>query len=1370
MYLFTTILIFCTCSKQHYKKQQDFYIYPTQGEYIDIQLAVYDKEQIWNENYIKRFPTFIEQEIFLLHQSNMKYFYHPQVPFITINNAVEKISSLQGINFKSLSSNESHFLTISTDDQIQLYEWKNQLMSLIEPSINIEDLGLCYTATFSFEPNYYIVDCYENNQLNILQFGDQMNLIYQNPTVFLMLPIKTNFKLYQIGDQNYIIYVQYFQNYSILTLFSKEFQNLTYWIDQFIDFDVANQGSKLIYVLTTQSLIQLQISQDIQFVDLTTYLDNNMYDQYQSFSIYYNYQYQASCDQIIIKQENYISQFQGYVGEIVLVISTSYTFTPNPFNYFIFNQYFMLYQVDKSIIIQGIQQNLYSTLNLPSNTTLLYYNIFTNELFSFDSIIQVYQISNPKLMINLTNVVKLNQKITIFSQQQQNKSRFQIEFSLTINLLDKNDTNIYKTLSNEYFLKFQKKHLFYNLSQSQQYIFQITGFQGELLNYTVNQNDPTLGIFQNITFMKICEFNTKNFDLLQIVNKNISFYYIIGYKDQTLEFYLCQQQNLLPNTECQNLSSFQTSPNVISLQYGLSAQYTLVAGLSYQNSISLFQLNLNQNISQYDLQIKQDFSDFILIYNSVIVLIKNKEIQINSFDQSIQKTINQNTISNLFQNYSNLTFNPIQIATYSQLISSVIFINNFYNVLIIEVNLQFSIIPLSYINIQNQIFGINIVNYQIIISYICNYQNSICFQVWNIQNFIKPFYVKSLQRVPYDNSIQLQSDNLFFYVSSLSFGTLIYTPNLFEKMSLYKNLQFSSFLSSMSNLQRSLIFKGNKLYQLLFFETYSFSFNKSLNSSYFNNTFPRLIFNFSVTTPLNVSAQQFTPNESFIYYSNFTQIQNFSNITLNQSVCNNYINKTSKQLSIPLNLLVNQQILNCSTPNDSKILNKCKLTDTNWITFLDNYTFFNLINVVNDQYYAIQNYQSIVIYNINLDYIWTLNYSNQSFTNCIISTSQYNSLYSICQKDAQKQYLVNFIFNDLGHILQMIVQPLEMYFQSIQKYTRIFNYNFILANQNDQDYQNYDFTLLVGPQSFGKCVIDYDTLFLGNTSFQDQLVSKIAIILITNYPPDYYTTLNYMILMINQTKIIFGDQHLYDVEIRPVQSKIQLNFTQIQVLQQFFLQSLIQCISNNMSVIFYLTYNYPNQIQEGEGSQFTINNINAIIPQYGYLQLSTKTAYSNGILMQIYSQSNLLFTASFYNISQINYVDDITPILMFQGQSNLNSIQQVMMIKKLEQQNEQLGTFLSFYYNKIILYPINKQYLNCDIKKHGQTIQTNISCKNQYYTGTFQITLEVPSLQYKKQHWMIALLLIILVLLILFYFLVRYRLRNMKNLYTEIEL
>ncbi|CAK94371.1 unnamed protein product (macronuclear) [Paramecium tetraurelia] len=206
-----------------------------------------------------------------------RWMQRPKIGNVDIVNQFQEINSISGNQYKSLSSNNTHFGTLSMENEVIIYEWHNQILQQIGSSVQIDTSFICFNIHLS--PFFDIlVDCYQDDEFKLLIVQDQQyNTVYTSQS---SIPIKTKLKS-MINDNNdtYIIYAQYYQDYCMLSLFSKQYSNLSQWNNNFIDFDIPIQIKSLhLYThLTTDPImyyffklnfltsIQFHITQHLQF-------------------------------------------------------------------------------------------------------------------------------------------------------------------------------------------------------------------------------------------------------------------------------------------------------------------------------------------------------------------------------------------------------------------------------------------------------------------------------------------------------------------------------------------------------------------------------------------------------------------------------------------------------------------------------------------------------------------------------------------------------------------------------------------------------------------------------------------------------------------------------------------------------------------------------------------------------------------------------------------------------------------------------------------------------------------------------------------------------------------------------------------------
>ncbi|CAD8214849.1 unnamed protein product [Paramecium pentaurelia] len=531
------IKVICIFPNTQFYKDQQISLYPTVGEFY--------------EYYLES----------LLQQSQLICKMHPQIPNVQLINQCEEIYQIQGQQFISMSSNNTHFSTLSNNNEIIIYEWKNQMIQQVGVSVLIDPLYNCFNIDL-FLNQTILVDCYYNNELLLIQIIDSQSIIaYQ---IQSNLPTSTKIQSIVNGTNIFIVYAQYFKKYSILTLFSSSFQNLSSLNNQFIDFDIPITISPNIYAITFQNILQLSISQDYQFNLIYNFSYDGM-SNFKTINVFYNLWSYSQCDQISLIYLN--SQFvcmQQLFGCENQIIMGNYkncsklfeSFYESTLKILLNNQFILFQQTDTIIIQQSVNGFNQYTLYSQSNS-LLYLNS-DNELFSFNQEIIVYKVQIASLQVNLTNQ-KNSGNYYQFQLLCRNPNHTQIltQLKFYLQVLSQNDTNIYVMFNQD----FQN----YQFSLNDEPINYFYSFSGQLLNYTLNTNESYFNL-NPITYSKLTKIK-QTFQLVQIlaVNFNKGLQYLIGYNNLQLDIFNCFFNNNY-SYKLNLLSSINISVNASSLQ------------------------------------------------------------------------------------------------------------------------------------------------------------------------------------------------------------------------------------------------------------------------------------------------------------------------------------------------------------------------------------------------------------------------------------------------------------------------------------------------------------------------------------------------------------------------------------------------------------------------------------------------------------------------------------------------------------------------------------------------------------------------------------------------------------------------------------
>ncbi|CAK92236.1 unnamed protein product (macronuclear) [Paramecium tetraurelia] len=1333
-----------------FNKQQEISLYPTEGEF---------------------YKYYIDQNI-LDYELICKI--DPQIPNVQIMNQCEEISQTQGNKFKSMSSNNTHFITLSYENEVTLYEWKNQMIEQIGESVTINSSFNCFSINL-YGDFSILADCYQNNEFLLIQFKDEQSIIaYQSQS---SMPTSTKMQSIINGTSAFLVYAQYFEEYSILSLFSSSFLNQSSLNNQFIDFDITNTISPNIYAITSQEIFQISISPQSQFYLKSTFSQEDL-TSFTIINVYFDLTIYSQCDQILLmyyltQEETCVIQLLGCQNQIISAQSQQCDFPTETIVKILQNSYFIIIQFDDKIFIYEKQSNGYYIYLLShQGNSLLYFN-FDNELFSFNQQIITYKISFPSLEINLTNSEPTGNNYTFLLICQNLGYHTVTNSRIYLQVLPKNDTNIY-VMFNENFPQNQTS-LELNITNN------FDSFSGQLLQYKQNPEGIPL-TFTLMTLQQAGQINSRYYlvQSLQINSIQIQWVtqYLIGYNNYSIDILFTSFYNSVSIYQFYQLCSINISVDASSLKVAYSIYpQMMIIGLSAHNAIYLFQYynSTNSIISYSNYTFNSEFSDFLVTYNNIIILIANQSIEIMTFDFTSTFTLNQSSINNLF---NNVQFNPIQIVVNTQLLSSLLYINNVNEVIIISIDQNRIPIPISLIKVNYTIKQINIINQQLILSYLCDNDQKLCFQVYNVQNLPNYYFVKNLYSVDVDNTVIIQSDNLFLYVTFSHYKVYVYNPSLPYHMSLYLMLKLTSpiqcaqaiksfyyYSPQYQYLSSMIILSNNTIFQLQ--RKQQFRISVEFNNEDFNNSlkYPEFVFNYNVTSSLNEKALQQTPNQSIVLYSNFTVFLNQRNLSINLTKEN--IIPGSKNFSYPMNLILDRQVGLCESKKltQTNNLNKyCSVTQLNYqnSTRIPNYSNFSLITSINNECFALQNNSFIQTVNSDLTYLSNLSYSNLNFTQCLNSVSNGYTLYSICE-NRTSQYLLNFTINCQGNMTLNETKKLPKMFQNISKINTIINQIFILgALQNSQQQQLYwlnqsnNNLLELDKQNRGVCQ-DFSIALIPNR-FQNDQLQQISVLYIQRFI--VYSRM----MVINDSVIEIGSITFIDIQFACfceyfLPTEIQYNMVLILQAQPNILMILVSDIY----------FSFIVEVRLRSYQEFNQNYYYGIglrtIPNFGNLNNTGNSFYQNRVLMQQFAQNNAYINGVYFLNNLFN--DNLKVPILMQGSFN-STISEYAMI--LSQQYEN-GTAIYFNNQSIYNYPIGTQNVTCVANTKNNYMNISIFCQNEFSNGTYNIIFYLPpEFHFNFGPSVYMLFSIIITLLIFFYFRFRKRTKRVGFIYTEVEL
>ncbi|CAD8114821.1 unnamed protein product [Paramecium sonneborni] len=583
-----------------------------------------------------------------------------------------------------------------------------------------------------------------------------------------------------------------------------------------------------------------------------------------------------------------------------------------------------------------------------------------------------------------------------------------------------------------------------------------------------------------------------------------------------------------------------------------------------------------------------------------------------------------------------------------------------------------------------------------------------------------------MMSVLYEKDISILSDNYFFYVQFSNQTVLVYSPHLPQHMSLYYqlNLSFPLICTYFVTTEESLLYFENKIYSLLPSQLFELQVNKSLN---FERSYPLIIYNYTVTSLLNQSAIQYTPN---LQYSNKQLLKpqiyqlkiqinkiELSQFLLEQSLIDRQV---SVIFLIAINYLNNQYFTN----------ETCNITNLGYSTLKPslNYT---LVTGVNNQFFVFQNNTNIQIVDSSFNFQQSYNYSKLRFTECLKSASFNLTLSSICQNNTG-QYWLSISFDCFGNVSDINTFSIPGIFTNIFKINIIYNLNFILVFF--QFYQSkFVFTQLIKQQHA-----------------INQLLQQIILQLLRFFrsPLQFWQRkqlVNIMNKIATYLYLYFGNNTSFQLEKQ----------------NSFFRQGKYSLFRHDCKQQED-KYSSLSQIMLNQ-NRLNLFDFITTIPGYGNLLPISNSIYSNGLLLQQFQQGNN-YLIGVYQISNF-YDNNLEDPLLLLGSQTSTSLEYAF-IRNIEDQN---ATCIAFNNGSLLYFPIYTRIFKCHYRKRRNSVQMNILCQNQYSSGSYQITFILPELEINKRGWIFSLITIIAIQLIGFYILVRYRMRNYGHINTEIE-
>ncbi|CAD8129550.1 unnamed protein product [Paramecium sonneborni] len=229
-----------------------------------------------------------------------------KVPNVQLINQCNEISSIKGnLEFKSMSSNNTHFGTLTNDNEV-IFEWKNEMNQQIGLSVSFDSALNCYNILLPQDFSI-IIDCYYNNEFLLIQLSDELSKIAYS--IESIQPTQTKIKSIIKGTNafiympNMIRIIQYFHYFHQL-LQLKQFKQL---ICRFR----CHYCNKPQYLCDNiYQMFQLSISPDAQIYQKTNLTYSDSYS-FRTVNVYYNYWSYSQVDSI---SQQYIFQDDGRIS------------------------------------------------------------------------------------------------------------------------------------------------------------------------------------------------------------------------------------------------------------------------------------------------------------------------------------------------------------------------------------------------------------------------------------------------------------------------------------------------------------------------------------------------------------------------------------------------------------------------------------------------------------------------------------------------------------------------------------------------------------------------------------------------------------------------------------------------------------------------------------------------------------------------------------------------------------------------------------------------------------------------------------------------------------------------------------------------
>ncbi|CAD8187810.1 unnamed protein product [Paramecium octaurelia] len=1308
-------------------------IYPTEGE-----------------NYILPMDT-------LFSGKNLSYFCQNCPNNLILYNTFETIVSKDNYGFttKSISSNKTHFAALTYEQTLNIYNNDLDLVSLLK----LTDGWTFFNAIFTIN-NEVLLNCYNQNVLQFL-FQKQNKLIFiqklTSPT-----PLKTKMRSFIAQKKEALLYAQFYAEYSTLTLFiweDSQYKNTSEWQHQITDFDISDKG--FIYILVPNlGIYQAIIDKEFKFTVPTLHISPL---QLLTITIGTSVSLNSQLDILIITSFDYGSAVQKYVAwEDSIYFFGNFILTYFDFSLYStlqvqISQYFLIIQYDNyftvnsaEIIYQSENRKSMFTFSRNRNDITQIYSYLdpaTNRFYEFSNKLTISTLQNPQLKgIFDPNIQKGHFSISAFELELPFLNRF-CRSQITFNLLPKNDTNIYLVY---------KQKLPKVIMQNSIVQYAVDSFSGPLQKVNANISNPKLGKFDDETFQLLDMQIDQEFDLVRLyylTQLSLEGLILVGVQDLTLYIYVCQS-----NYTCMQVynNMYNQKIHFVEISFQYISNFTVAIN---QGSVEviLIQANYSEQIFSQDIAFSelviccQPFEQFLLTYKNVIYLAPDKRIIITSFNQDVTFSLDEEIVNQLFydQIQKRLEFNPKSIITNQLNQASIFIINNRDNFIIIDITYNNSLVPLSIVFVNYEIYTLNLVNEQLVVTNLLD-NDMLEFEVYKIYNVFKPEFQKQLPPLQILKGVPIYSDDAHLYVRSKENDMVVYSPALPYHSALYYKFKFTgNYFSCIDINYTSYVTFSNKYYLLHVVITEQFISSNVVNATYISE----LTQIFAVSSALNLESQYLFDDTIYII-NPLTDIEvDSKNLT--------YQFEKAEHFRIDLDFLFNFQILKYDLQTDQQDSKQSSVTCqlNPYFQGQQTYSFQNstIVLSANNEFYVQSNTSIIGVQSgVQTQYLY-------QFQKCLASATYQNYIYTICLS-TQITFLIQFEIQEanITQLFGYVALPLSC--QVIKKMVQFQNITFILGQNVISSKYEYIYiynlfdlsNITVQNVSCKKGIEDFAVQYLYN---QTQSQQAIAIFFICDnqlyYNLGYLDQINYTLYLDKDYEnVILKDKKLLLLKQTAMLQIIPLALKYNEIL-------LALTTTNATTFIFTMTFSKDLYVK----NQLQLQTIVQTIPPYGNYTQQYFGLAMKGILLLLFAQQNERVFAV-YNYTKIQ--SNISEPLMMMGGFNQSL------------PNPQ-GVGISIVSNKLGGQIVD--LTNGQLNIYNFTSSNSLSCQStqtahndQYYSlilyNSFSSDTIELVFQYKKEgptYWIYILLAMVILSVLSFIYVYRQKMKDHRNFFEGEE-